>query len=335
MTRKDLLEKHFKDGLSQEESLLLLKYLETADTPEEKAQDRKIWDECRFGTYFTTGESRRLLLKVRDKLENEGGFLARPADLLSVWGKRAAVFAGLLIASVSLLFLLQSEERKEFTTSYQETRELQLPDGTKVILNANSSIRLYTGWGSETDTFQQGETTPPREVWLKGEAFFCVKPMENRQKFLVHTEDLDVEVLGTAFNVNSRRRKTKVVLNSGEVKLNTKDEARQELLMKPGELAEFSREAGKFIKENVDTKMYTSWKRKLLVFDDTPLHVIARTLEDIYGYEVNIPDAASGDILFSATVRSDDVKTLLTLLSRSCNVKIEKNGKTLVIKENS
>lgn len=309
---------------------MLLKYLEAAQEPEDRELYARIWDEYRSREYFTPAESKRLLQNTRNILEKEGQFLSGRVSPLWLWARRAAVFAGLLIACVALLLLLQMEEKQEFTTSYEETRNIELPDGTEVTLNANSSIHFHADWESKADGFED----PPRQVWLKGEAFFSVKHLQNGRKFIVHTDDLDVEVLGTTFNVNSRRSKTKVVLNSGKVKLNAKHADQQELVMKPGELAEFSSEEWKFIKENVDAEIYTSWKNKLLVFDDTPIHKIVQMMEDIYGYQVTLSDPALGDMVFSATVRSDDMETFLTLLARSCNVKIEKDNKKLMIKEN-
>lgn len=85
-----------------------------------------------------------------------------------------------------------------YATQYGEQRVVELPDHSVVSLNANSTLRFRNDW-SQANTL--------REVWLDGEAFFSVQKQEGAAgpaKFIVHTNDLDVEVLGTRFNVSNR-----------------------------------------------------------------------------------------------------------------------------------
>lgn len=108
----------------------------------------------------------------------------------------AASVAAVLALVVGLLWWQQ--RRVEYATGYGETQQVILPDGSSVTLNANSMLTYAA--------------SQPRELWLQGEAYFSVQRMEHHREqqeygkqFVVHTDQLDVEVLGTAFNVNSRR----------------------------------------------------------------------------------------------------------------------------------
>src|SRR5690606_15777064 len=120
------------------------------------------------------------------------------------------------------LFKNQSSSWLQCTTGYGETRKINLPDGSLVVLNANSELKYESNW----------QQAPMREVWLQGEAFFEVVKTTEEKQFIVHTGSLDVEVLGTQFNVHNRHQKVQVVLSSGKVKLQPL-ERQESLLMNP------------------------------------------------------------------------------------------------------
>ena len=111
-----------------------------------------------------------------------------------------------------------------YETGYGQIRKIDLADGSVVTLNANSKLKIADDL----------ENTPLREVWLEGEAFFDIAK-KNGAKFIVHTSEAEVEVLGTEFNVNTRRKQTKVILHEGKVKLLAGNA--QPVIMKPGEMA--------------------------------------------------------------------------------------------------
>lgn len=104
-----------------------------------------------------------------------------------------------------------------------------LPDHSRVTLNANSRVTYY----------EETHPQPVREVFLEGEAFFSVVHQERASPvpFIVRTPDLTVQVLGTEFNVNTRRGRTQVVLDDGQIELQLPSE--QKAAMKPGDLVEY------------------------------------------------------------------------------------------------
>ncbi len=123
-----------------------------------------------------------------------------------VWMKVAAVVTLLLVAFV--FYIGRQNQNHTYHTTFGESRRVLLPDGSLVTLNANSSLRVADRWGRRTE----------REVWLNGEAFFSVRETKREGeavKFVVHTHDLNVEVRGTEFNVNTRKQQTRVVAERG------------------------------------------------------------------------------------------------------------------------
>jgi ferric-dicitrate binding protein FerR (iron transport regulator) len=178
----------------------------------------------------------------------QGIAAAHPAQPLLAWKRyyrAAAIFTGIALYTLLFTLLKSSFAATVVRTQYAQTREVVLPDGSSAILNANSALRFSNDWAK----------THTREVWLEGEAFFEVrkKPEWANARFTVHTDGLYVEVLGTTFNVNARRGKVKVVLNTGKVKLKPKGSS-DTLTMHPEDLVEFSTASKAFIKKRVNPK---------------------------------------------------------------------------------
>ena len=149
---------------------------------------------------------------------------------------------------------------REVRTDYGERLTVTLPDQSSVVLNGNSKLRYDENWSTSSD----------REVWIDGEGFFAVEHTKSNQKFVVHTrEGLDVEVLGTKFNVKSREHGSEVLLTEGKVKLNVGTTDNNPVYLEPGELATVKE--NKLSKRTVKDKQYTSWVRSKLFFDQMTL----------------------------------------------------------------
>lgn len=256
--------------------------------------------------------------KEKESEEREPG-----APGISLWLRQhqqmAAVFIGLAILCSSLFFLLRTQQlpMASYATNYGETRTLVLPDSSVVTLNANSSVSYAAGWDEDM----------PREVWLEGEAFFKVlkKGDGGDAKFRVHTGGLTVEVLGTQFNVNNRRRNTKVVLSSGKVRLQLHKRLEgQSVLMQPGDYVEYAEEKASVRKKRVDTALYTSWVDNKLLFDKTSLKDIAVLVKDNYGMQLMFQDEGLTEKRFTGMVPADDVELLLETLTKLYHLEMER-----------
>jgi ferric-dicitrate binding protein FerR (iron transport regulator) len=86
--------------------------------------------------------------------------------------------------------------------------------------------------------------------------FFGYTYREN-SKFIVHARDINVEVLGTEFNLQRRRERTKVILHSGKVQLTEVDESWQRLLSKPGDIVEYNDVSHNLVRKRADTERCT------------------------------------------------------------------------------
>ena len=217
-----------------------------------------------------------------------------------------------------------------YATRPGEHRELTLPDGSRVTLNANSVLKMATTW-------QPGRA---REVWLTGEGFFRVQHTAPARltavatapanvKFTVHAGPLDVAVLGTQFDVLNRAGRTNVVLQSGQVQLRHQLAGRtEELLLKPGEMAEFLPAAptAPLAKRPVNAPLYAAWTSGHLDFEDTPMAEVITLLEDAYGLHITLRSPALRQQKLSGSVPNQDLDILLNTLAKSLDTKVHRTG---------
>ena len=155
---------------------------------------------------------------------------------------------------------------------YGKKFQLELSDGTRIHLNAGSTLRYPF-------QFIKGKD---RTVFLTGEAFFQVTRGED--KFTVTTGDIETEVLGTEFNVSSygNNTNTEIVLLEGSVQVHG-DETR---VMVPNEKLVHIAATGKWELETVDAADYVSWRDGVLWFRNEPFNEIIPKLERHYNIEL-------------------------------------------------
>jgi transmembrane sensor len=213
--------------------------------------------------------------------------------------------------------------------------QVNLPDGTRVWLNASSSLTYPTQFA-----------TSGRHVTLSGEAYFEVakivsKVSNNKNKrvsFLVQTDNQEVEVLGTHFSVNAYpdETSTKTTLLEGSVRVVAKDIRSkyskgivEEVLM-PGEQA--SIEAGKIIVRKVEALDAIAWKEGYLQFQDENIRSIMRKIERAYDVEVQyqgeINDEAIGG---EVAPKRRKLSEVLTLLEATDQFKFKVEGRRITV----
>ncbi|QHT67994.1 DUF4974 domain-containing protein [Rhodocytophaga rosea] len=310
------------------------------DKQELLEQARELLSFLTFKTQQPTSEEQRQVklaikrsihaetrLLTKSSTDNKPPVDRKPIHYWRPYYKIVAFCTGILFWSAAFLLFKAGYTQKSYHTKYGETKTIDLPDGSTVILNANSTLHYSNDW----------QESRLREVWLNGEAFFQVrrKPHWKEARFIVHTNQLNIEVLGTTFNVNNRRGIVKVVLNSGKVKLRHIDNDKDSLVMEPKDLVEFTDNKKPFVKKVVEPEMYTSWRHHKLIFNETPLKEIAQLLEDNYGRPVIIQDKELADRRFTGAIPNENVELFLTVLGESLNVDIQSKDDTIQINTHS
>jgi ferric-dicitrate binding protein FerR (iron transport regulator) len=246
-----------------------------------------------------------------------------PVAWYQSWQRIAAVFTGLILFCALAWYGIKKFSTVEYRTAFGQMQTIQLPDGSLITLNANSSLSYNRFWHTQNG----------REVCLEGEAFFQVKHLKDQSKFRVHTkENLTVEVLGTSFNVFERKSGTRVILKTGKVKLNI-DHGKEhtEVFMQPGDLVELDDVAGKYARKQVNPELASAWTEHKLIFDDTPIAEIVSILEETYGLRVTVSDPELLQKKVVGSAPTGDVAVFLAALSKSFGLQIQKDGKKVII----
>lgn len=203
--------------------------------------------------------------------------------------------------------------------------QINLPDGTKVWLNAGSSLKYPTAFANTG-----------REVQLTGEAYFEVAKKTaqgQRIPFNVKTESQLVEVLGTHFNINNydNEDNTKTTLVEGSVRVTPAGGAGNlAKVLKPGEQSVLK---GISVKVNaVDTEEALAWKEGLFMFDDEDLESIMRKVSRWYNVEVVFKDKSLLTKGFSGTVsRFGNVSQVLSKIEETGSVHFKIEERRIVV----
>ncbi|MCU0353648.1 MAG: FecR domain-containing protein [Cytophagales bacterium] len=236
----------------------------------------------------------------------------------------AATVIGILF--VAGWWYVQSVSKVLVQTAFGETKTVQLPDGSTVLLNANSSLAYQNNW--------QGQEQ--RTVQLTGEAYFKVSHQEIQTssgtaavKFVVQADDVNVEVVGTEFTVKNRHESTRVSLYKGKVRLQSARN-RQPVLMQPGETAEFDKMQGQITLRSKPAETAWAWEQNKLVFKEATLREVAQTLQDNYGLTVEFEQDSLEKMQFTGDVSNGKVNVLITAIAESFDCKVRQEDKKVI-----
>ena len=183
---------------------------------------------------------------------------------------------------------------------YGKTFKLALSDGSQVVLNSGTELKYPV-------KFIQGEK---RTVFLNGEAYFEVAK-DTEHPFIVNTQAMDVEVLGTHFNVTSyaNDQKTYTVLVEGKVAVNNKLSKSDTKILNPNEKVSFENKMLQV--ESVDVTKYVAWVQGQLIFVDDSFNVIANKLERKYNVKIKNNYTELAKINITATFTNETIEEVL------------------------
>jgi transmembrane sensor len=278
---------------------------------------RQLQKDINFTETWKVGERLGMWEQIREGMHDK-------LPVAPLFGSRAAWFRLSCAAAIAgILFttawLFVRWRNIDIATQYGKQQDITLADGSRVTLNGNSRLTF-------TRNFAKAEI---REVWIEGEAFFDVARMvRNGRKvpFTVHTKQLDIEVLGTAFNVNSRRSRVDVALEHGSVKLTDPDNAANTLLLKPGEKATQVAKTAPLQKEAVNVNEYSSWKQHVVQYRGKTLDELAQMLNDSYGIDITIENEALRRETFTGSFPTDSVSVFFEKLVKLYPLDMSRNG---------
>ncbi|RQP19360.1 MAG: DUF4974 domain-containing protein [Parapedobacter sp.] len=199
------------------------------------------------------------------------------------------------------------------TTARGETYALTLSDGSRIWLNASSSIRFPVAFGADQ-----------RKVEITGEGYFEVATDVSR-KFIVAAGGTETEVLGTHFNINSYEDEAdvKVSLLEGKVKIN------RSAVLLPGQQARIVGENIEVVRQ-ANMEQAVAWKNGLFNFDRSDLKTVMRQLSRWYDLDVEYPARLPQEHFSGNMSRGMNASNVLQVLEYS-GVKFHIEGRKIVV----
>ncbi|MBL0736736.1 FecR family protein [Flavobacterium sp. GN10] len=207
---------------------------------------------------------------------------------------------------------------------YGKKFEVQLSDGTLVHLNAGTSLRYPVQFGKNQN----------RQVYLLGEAFFEVEK-DKEHPFNVNTQNINVEVLGTKFDVDtySENSNSDVVLVEGKVSLYKGQKTKEnQVYLKPGEKGSSEKGQSKITTEQVNTEYYTAWVQGSLVFKNASFDEIIKKLERRYNVTFINRNKTLGREIFNARFDNEPIEVVLKYFSDSYAIDYDIDRDKITIK---
>lgn len=277
-------------------------------------------------------------LKQLDKVWTNGQSQKQSFDTTKAWQKVASqtvkapkrnkasiykVAAGIAaIFAIGLLLWFFTSSNSVEMLSYQttkESKEITLPDGSKITLNAYSSLQ-----------FPEKFTENERNVSMIGEAFFEV--MENPTKpFKIDINTTEVTVLGTSFNIDSRDTATVVSVKTGKVKFGIKKGLQVELI-KNQEAKYIARKDSITPTVTVDPNVF-AFKTRVFYFENTSLTNVVERLSKAYHVDIKLDDKSWANYNLTATFERQKLDTVLDVISETLNISVRKEGEQYYIEK--
>lgn len=294
-------------------------------------------------------DSRRLFSNVQTRiseLEKEVGTPVIEPLMTPVRGKGRLVWMSGVAAAVALLITAGAyyytslhEPLVAKYTSKGEKSTFMMEDGTRVTLNADSKLEYAANFPQES-----------REVYLTGEAFFDVHS-DAQKPFIIHTNKMDIKVLGTAFNVKSypNETSTEATLLKGAIEVTVADNPSEKIILKPSQKLvvnnyDSTKKRSVALKDVVpalttmtyfqqkDTViMETSWLQNKLVFQDEDFETLARRMERWYNISIRFNKTGMKQLRFTGILEGETVAEAFSALHLTEDFKYRIEDSTIVI----
>ena len=197
---------------------------------------------------------------------------------------------------------------------------LTLADGTKVWLNSKTELRYPVTFNGEE-----------RKVFLTGEAYFEVTHDEGHP-FIVSTDNMNVKVYGTEFNVNTYQKGViQTTLVNGKVGIRVNSTGK-EVILKPNQMAEFEEQSGTVQVKDVDPYAYIAWRNGEFVFERETIEEIMERLSRWYDVKVFYTNESVKQKRFTGVIdRYDDIEQVLRLIEGPATLRFEVKGNTVTV----
>lgn len=317
----ELYKKYLYDHISRDEFMEMRHTINNTKDTELAHLLEEEWTESIFPGQLKEESKDNIRKKLDFYIENDN----KRIDKRRMFRIVAAVIIPLFVVSTFFISKLFSvDKQNNFIVSVEQGNKatVTLPDKSKVWMNSNSTLE-----------YKKGKKNT-REVKLIGEAFFKVFKDKNHP-FIVTVNNLQVEVLGTSFNVKARQGSDiiETSLVEGSIKLQSTDLS-QDYYLKPNEKAIYSQSKKQLQIMNTDNDLETAWKDNKLKFSSERFIDVMAMLEDWYGVKIICKCPEIENDLMSGTFKDEKLETTLDILKIQYKIHYVRHNDTIVILSN-
>ena len=252
----------------------------------------------------------------------------RNRQLMYVFMRVAAV----IIVAFGLFYLFHNINDKRqntpsltYVASGISEQAFVLSDGSEIYLNKEAKITYPEKFNAQT-----------REINFEGEAFFNVAHNPDKP-FIIHCGEVEVEVLGTSFNLCSCPGENEIVLylENGEVRFSSLDPAngsvREQIVLIPGYKAVYDKTTGIICRAEFKNQNYLAWKTGVLSFEKTPLPEVLDVLEETYDISIEI-DRKYDELTLTARFDNESPESIFEVLHTVFGIDYTIEGQAVLLK---
>ena len=261
--------------------------------------------------------------KLYNKFEEDGLLDTKSNRFkLSRLAEIAAIFIiGILLTTLTYYMFSDTEKAGwQVVSTYEDTeiKQVELVDGSIVYLNANSKVYYPENFEGNTRTIE-----------FEGDGFFEIA--KNPAKpFIIKAKNAEIKVLGTSFNVNTKKgeNKVEVLVETGMVELTSIKDKQSEIL-EPGYLGRLYK--NKVTKEKNLDKNYLSWKTRVFNFEDVPFNEVIEALNRSYNADIEYDQTTIRNVKLYTPLINKPLDTVLQIICETKNLTYKKEGNNIVL----
>ena len=321
----DLMSKYHANQISSDEYKELVNHVNSSSDEELRMELLKQWNSFSEEEPLSTKKKENLYKGIHSRIHTP--FIIQ---FKRHWMQIAASLLFLLMGGWCISLYHENTQIKNFVcqnvvfnSGEIGLSEVTLPDGTSVLLNANSSL-----------TYQQDFGYTNREVELSGEGLFKVK-RDTTKQFIVRTGFMDITVLGTTFNVNAYENHDVVTMSliEGSVKVNSSTSPLDFFYVKPNEKVTLYKRTGKLKLESSSVKTNISWSQKELIFNNESLRDVFLSLEHKFNVDIRVDSNTLLDDRYTGVFDDKDIDDIFRVLQVHYNFSYKKKDNIIYIKK--
>ena len=168
-----------------------------------------------------------------------------------------------------------------------------------------------------------------RLVQLTGDAFFDVES-DSIRPFVISTQEVEIEVLGTSFYVDSRASQTaiQVIVESGTVAMRSNN---QEVIIEAGEIGIYDKQTGNLSKNQNEDPNYLAWKTDIFVFDSTDLESVVFALNRKFHAQISLAGNNLNDCQLNATYDRQSLDAIIKIIEQTLGITATYNGDQIIL----